>query len=71
MAYLSDKKERVCSQDRLSGLHSESGKASDGEKQKHHLSNEIGDIEVVDWEGRDDPANPSAFHISIPSSTHD
>lgn len=55
MAYLSDKEEADFSKD---SRHSESGKASDGERQKDHPSNENGDIEVVDWEGRDDPANP-------------
>lgn len=55
MAYPSDKEETDFSKD---SRHSESGKASDGERQKGHPSNENGDIEVVDWEGRDDPANP-------------
>lgn len=58
MSCLSDKEEMDSSQDRALGRHSESEKVSDGEGQKDHPSNENGDIEIVDWEGQDDPANP-------------
>lgn len=64
MSCLSDKEEMDSSQDRALGRHSESEKVSDGEGQKDHPSNENGDIEIVDWEGQDDPANPFNWSTS-------
>ncbi|KAI4722013.1 putative multidrug transporter [Aureobasidium sp. EXF-10727] len=59
-----DKDEKDFGKDRPS-----SGQTSDGGKQNDHPSNEHGDIEVVDWNGRDDPANPSIL-TGLPAGSY-
>ncbi|CAD0110080.1 unnamed protein product, partial [Aureobasidium uvarum] len=60
----SNKDEKDFGKDRPS-----SGRTSDGGKQNNHPSNEHGDIEVVDWNGRDDPANPSIL-TGLPAGSY-
>ncbi|KAH0140724.1 hypothetical protein KCU67_g14761, partial [Aureobasidium melanogenum] len=64
MSCPSDMEEMDFGKERPSSRQSDSGKASDGERQNDHPSDENGDIEIVDWEGRDDPANPFNWSTS-------
>ncbi|KAH0296332.1 putative multidrug transporter, partial [Aureobasidium melanogenum] len=64
MSFPSDKEEMDFGKERPSSRQSDSGKASDGERQNDHPSDENGDIEIVDWESRDDPANPFNWSTS-------
>jgi hypothetical protein len=61
-ASLSSEKDKDSSRGSPSNQVSESGEKK--EATKDHPSNEHGEIEVVDWEGRDDPANPFNWSTS-------